>query len=255
MNTLLIGKSKTGHTKCQETFPRGLVMFSFDREGYLSIRKKKLIIRKSFREWLKEDTKLNPDEALIIDYTVADPILLDKYIKYDMTPITNLILDANTFWLPEIKGKGICHVSIDSLTGLQDPVLEYIVACQSRQTTSINDYGLAIKKVAEIIKSFVSLPQDFILTTHIQSDKDESTQEIREQPLIYGKNLPDLLVSLFTTVFQTTTQLTPQGIKFVWDTQPTAYLKTVGTRLFDNLPKYIEPDFQKWFADYLYKGE
>ncbi len=255
MNTLLIGKSKTGHTRCLETLPRGLLIFNFDREGYLSIRKKKVIIRLSFREWLKEGVVLKEDECLVIDYAITiDPILQDKYIKYDTSQIQNFINDANMLWSAEGKGRGICHISIDSLTGLQFPILEYIVAFQARSTTSQNDYGLAINKVREVIGSLVSLPQDFILTTHIQSDKDEHTGEIKESPLIYGKALPDVLVSMFSTVFQTvTTMTTPGKLEYAWDTQPSAYLKTVGTRLVDDLPKLITPNFERWFSSFLYK--
>jgi len=252
MNTLLIGKSKTGHTRCLETLPRGLLIFSFDKEGWLSLRKKKIILRKSLREWLKEGVILKPDECLVIDYFVSDQILNDKYIKYETTLLHNFILDSHELWKPEIKGKGISHISIDSLTWMQAPVLEFVVAFQSRVTTSQNDYGLAINKMKEIISSFTGLPQDFVLTTHIQSDKDETTGEIKEQPLVYGKQLPDVIVSAFSTVFQTVTQPTTSGLAYLWDTQPSAYLKTVGTRLLDNLPKFIEPNFEKWFGKFLY---
>jgi hypothetical protein len=259
MNTLLAGKSKTGHTYCFNTLPGGLVDFSFDKGGYHSLIRpgKNVTVVNSFRDWLATGKKLGAGEILVINYEVSDPILVSKYTGFSVTLLMNFIIDFNELWKPEkIKGRGICHVAIDSLTGMQRPVLEYIVASQSRETTSQNDYGLAIFKVQEIVSSGIGLPQDFILTTHIQSDKDEATGEIKETPLIFGKSLPDILLAMFDTVFLTTTQPSATGgLSYKWQTQPTAFFKSVGTRSFDNLPTFIEPNFEKLFGDRLYKGD
>ena len=255
--TLLIGESKSGKTKALETLPRGLVDFSFDRNGWQSIKKKKVVVVHSLVEWLKTDDVLAPDQCLVVDYAVSDPIELHQYTRSESSHFMNFGMDANALWLQtdRCKAKGICHVCIDSLTSLQSPIGEFIRAMNSRVIATQQDWGQIVGKIDEVIQSMVGLPFDFILIAHIQAEKDEVTGRIKEVPLVYGKQLPNQIMAKFDDIFLTVSERGPQGMKYEWATAPEGLLKIIGTRSFDNLPSRIPPDFAKLYGDRLYKGE
>jgi hypothetical protein len=260
INVMLIGETKTGHTVAIETLPFGTVDFSFDIGGYHSLgrRGKKVIVSKSLKEWLDNPEKptLKESEILVINYAVADIVELAQYTKFDATLLTNFINDHNLLWhrQKECIERGIRHVAIDSLTSLQKPVMEYVMAINCRVLTTMQDWGQAINKVDEIVQSSVALPFDFIMTCHIQAEKDEMSGRIREIPLIYGKQLPNMLLAKFDDIFLTIKERTPAGLQFWWGSTPEGLLQCIGTRNFDNLPVRVEPNFKKLYGERLYKG-
>jgi hypothetical protein len=93
--------------------------------------------------------------------------------------------------------------------------------------------------VTEIIQSLVSMNKLFILMCHVSTDKDELTGRVKEQPLVYGKRLPDELLALFSNVFRTGHKLG----KYLWYTRPQPLFQSIGSRLYDNMPEIIEQDF------------
>lgn len=257
INVLLIGESKSGKTSSIETLPRGTVLFSFDKGGWHSLGRKgkKLTVVPKFGEWFKDELMLEPTDILCVDYAVSDTVEPNQYTRVDQTLIHTFIQDFNLLWSPKASDKGIFHIAIDSLTSMQRPVLEYVMAINNRVMATQQDWGQAINKVDEIIQSAVGLPFDFILTSHIQAEKDEISGKIRELPLIYGKQLPNLLLAKFDDIYLTFSERTPAGLQFFWGTSPEGLLKIIGTRNFDNLPARVAPNFMKLYAEKLYGGE
>lgn len=260
VNTLIFGKTKCGKTRSLDTLPSGVLDFSFDVGGWKSLGrgKKKVIVVRSFKEWLDDEKKptLGKDEILVVDYATVGMIKAAQYTNADTTLIMNFINDHNLLWSrqEECVGRGIRHVVIDSLTSFQQPVLEFILALNGRLITVQQDWGQAIAKVNEILQSGVATPFDYILIAHTHIEKDELTGKIEEGLLIYGKTLPNVILAKFDDIFYATIENTPTGQKYLWGTMPEGFLKGVGTRNFDGLPSKIEPNFEKFYKDKLFNG-
>jgi hypothetical protein len=261
INVLLIGETKTGKTAALETLPFGVVDFSFDIGGWhtLGRRGKKVVTGfKTLREWIASPDKpiLKEDEVLVIDYSVMDLVGSSQATRVDATLVTQFITDINSLWSAkdECVARGVRHLSADSLTSLQRPIIEAIMAWNARVIATMQDWGQAINKIDEIVQSCVALPFDFVMTCHIQAEKDEVTGKVKEVPLVYGKQLPNMLLAKFDDIFLSVRERTPEGVKFYWGTSPEGLLHCIGTRNFDNLPIRIEPNFAKLYGERLFKG-
>ncbi len=299
INTLLVGESKSGKTKSLETLPRGMIVFSFDIGGWHALARKSesgretqeeescwltetgrpLTVIKNFKSWLEQNgRKLLPKEILVVDYAVADPVALGQYTQFDAMLMTNFIWDHNQLWSKqkECMAMGICHVCIDSLTSMQRPVLEYIKAMNARLITVVQDWGQAIDKIDEIVQSSVALPFDFIMSAHTQVEKDELSGRVRENLLIFGKSLPNVLLAKFDDIFLSIAQRSHTGMTYQWGTNRSGPLQVwipkgmekdspqgqmypyegipIGTRNFTNLPPRIEQNFEKLYGEKLFQG-
>lgn len=272
-NIVLIGEVGGGKTTVIETLPGGTVDFNTDPGGWKSLERegdqltaalkagrkpKKLIHTPNLREWLKDPTnKLQPDNILVIDYsTYSVPMNVAMLTNYDSKVYFDLGQDLNA--LEKVgKERGICHFTIDSLTGLQWYVLHGMVnlAGHVSKGTSQYTYGLAIEKMREIIDTCCHIPFDFILTAHIESEKDEIIGKVQETILLYGKKLPGILLSMIDDIyFCSSTSIT--GKKEFWlETQPQMFLRIIRQRSFDNLPIKLKPNFAELYKGQLYNGE
>jgi len=299
INDLIVGESKSGKTKSFETLPRGVLIFSFDIGGWHALARttdkrevgkeeesvwltetgRPLTVIKSFKNWMEQNGRaLLPKEMLVVDYTVSDPIALGQYTQFDAALMTSFIYDHNQLWgkQKECIERGICHVCIDSLTSMQRPVLEYIKAMNVRLITVVQDWGQAIDKVDEIVQSSVALPFDFIMSAHTQVEKDELSGRVRENLLIFGKSLPNVLLAKFDDIFLSIVQRSTTGMSYVWGTNRSGPLQVyipkgmdkdspqgqmwqydgipIGTRNFTNLPPRIEQNFEKLYGERLFNG-
>jgi hypothetical protein len=150
------------------------------------------------------------------------------------------------------KERGVCHFAADSLTGLQWYVLhgEVNLAGHTGKGTSQYTYGLAIEKIREIVDVCCHIPFDFILTTHVESEKDEIVGKIQETILLYGKKLPGIVLSMIDDIYYVSVS-TMTGKKEYWfETSPQMFLKIIRQRSFDDLPIKIKPNFAE-----IYRGQ
>lgn len=222
---------------------------------------KKLKFAPSYRDWVKQDEELKSDEILVIDYYAADAIANGMLPKYDSANFRNFILDENELWKPEAEERGVCHVVVDSLTGMQYSLLDYVVCLRGPTKsgwmgTDEDVYGKAIEKMKEAIDSLVSLKFDFILTAHVEIEKDAVSGKVLEQPLIYGRKLPGLILSKMDDIYYAYSDFSTGKLDYFWGTQPQMLLKIIGQRSFDSLPVRVEPNFQKLYGDRLFsKGK
>jgi hypothetical protein len=144
--------------------------------------------------------------------------------------------------LPEV-------IIIDSLTSFQDAVLEFVLSRLGHnlgdpRTDSRADYGKAMGKILETIRSLKTLPCHTVVIAHETFDKDELTGEIRMEPNVFGKKLAPTLAAEFNLVLYSTTRPTPTGeIEYVWQTQPGGFIKSVGSTYATALPKFVPQDF------------
>jgi hypothetical protein len=266
-NVLLISSPGGGKTVALETLPCGTILFNFDPGGWKSLdrspieagkvgrKPKRLLFTKTLIEWVanKENT-LQPDNILVVDYSPGKLTINDSLLcTYDATVFHSFAKDINILETPPAKERGICHIALDSLTGLQWAVLEAIVnlAGHTGTGTSQYSYGKAIEKMREIVDTCCMLPYDFVLTAHIRSDKDDVTGKVMEEISIYGKALPELIVSMIDDVYVCTSDLASPK-KYWWETSPGPFLKIVRQRSFDGLPIRVEPNFALRYPGGLY---
>jgi len=281
-SALLIGPPGSGKTVAIETLPGGTVDLNYDPHGWLSLDRplispeekaliisgkkkeripKKLLHAPTLRQWLEvKENRLNPDEILVIDY---DPkvkqIQIGKSPFYDSSVFMESARDINELDKPIALNRGICHLCLDSLTWLQWTVLEAIVVfrgpTQSGYMGTDQDiYGKAIEKMKEIIDTGCHLPFDFILTAHIQSDKDDVTGKIKEEISIYGKKLPELIASMIDDIYYCQEDMSTGSPRYLWSAHSQGFLKAMRTRNFDNLPLTFEANFTKLYGDRLVHG-
>ena len=266
ISTLLIGNPKTGKTRSIQTLPGGTVIFSFDRGGWRTLdptnyptgkRIKKLKFppkgNPTLRGWLATGDTLTSDEILVVEYVTTDLISINQYIKADADRFINMGQDFNDLWTKkdQYRDHGICHTVLDSLTTFQDVIREFIMVLSGHVTMSMPDWGLAIDKVIEVVDSAQGTGFDFIMTCHIQADKDEYTGKIVEMPLIFGKQLPNKLLIRFDDIIMAGSERGTKGQEFFWCPVPIGLLQGIGTRSFDDLPMRVEPNFAKLYGQKL----
>jgi hypothetical protein len=273
---LLIGPPGSGKTVVLETLPGGTILLNFDPAGWQSLERppiseveaqliragkkhgripKKLKFAKTVREWLTTTDELAPDEILAIDYAPRImEIKLGKQTTFSTETFLESSQDINQLMKMKANDRGICHVAVDSLSGWQWAILEAIVVFRGSTQggyigTDQNVYGLAIEKVREVIDTCCHLPFDFILTAHIQSDKDDVIGKIKEEISIYGKKLPELLASMISDIYLCGLSTVAGVPTAVWSSHSEQFLKVMRTRSFDNLPNSYEANFSKRYGE------
>src|SRR5208282_362396 len=274
--TLLIGESFTGKTRSLETLPGGTVLFSFDKGGYQSLdssftppimaggkvprkRLKKLkfpsISEPSFMGWLKSNDKLEKDEILVIEYIEASLISLNQYTASSTKLFISFANDFNQLITQEAlcKSKGIWHIALDSLSSFKDNIIKAILGFSNHVILSQPDWGLGIAKIKEVIDTARGTQFDFIMTCHIQAEKDEVTGRLKEIPLVFGKGLPKEILQRFDDVLVTRSEKGPSGMEYYWSPIPIDLLIGIGTRCFDDLPAKIPQNFMALYGERLNK--
>ena len=265
-NIILIGEPGSGKTVAIETLPGGTILFNFDQGGWKSLdrpqgsqkRKVKQVIHaKTLREWWEKKESLRRDQILVIDYSMYAPTTLNvgMFANFDTKVFLDFGTDLNHLErnVEEWKKRGVCHFVADSLTGLQWYVLHGVVnlAGHALKGTSQYSYGLAIEKMREVIDVCCHIPLDFILTSHVESEKDEIIGKVQETILLYGKKLPGILLSMIDDIYYTSQQMGPQGKEFWLETAPQMFLRIIRQRSFDDLPIKIKPNFADLYKDQL----
>lgn len=200
-----------------------------------------------------EDYWLQPfdfGKILVVNYTaVQREISLLANPKEDRTRVDQLIKDINSLRahpdaLASEEGPG--NLTLETVGSLAEEALSWVVSTQGRTDTQIQDYKIAMRKVFSILGSMMGYGLNVVVTGHLQSEKDEITGRSRITPFVWGKSLPEMIPRLFGEVFQSLVVSDGKGgIKYVWQTKPDAggFIGFLGTRKFDNLPKFLEQDF------------
>lgn len=243
-----MGESHTGKTRSLSTLPGKSVLFNFDSPDNVSA------LRVPYKEVARlEDYWPDPfdfGKVLVVNYTAMPrevSLLANPPLRKDLVEI--LLKDINSVYqhldvLATDEGNGT--LIIETLGPFGDAVLDYIVASAGRADTQIQDYRPAMRKIAAVFGSMMGTGMNVIVTGHLQSEKDEITGRGRITPLIWGKILPEAIPKMFGEVFQSVVVSDGKGgVQYKWLTkpEPNGFIGFLGTRKFDNLPKYIDQDY------------
>jgi len=124
----------------------------------------------------------------------------------------------------QLKRKGIFdHIGtyvIDSATMWADALMNQILKSNNRTggKPQLQDYLVQIGTAKDAVVDATGLPCDFVLTGHIDTDKDEVSGRIRSTLMITGK-LKTKLPLLFNEVWVSQADQTSKGVNYSYLTQ------------------------------------
>lgn len=188
---------------------------------------------------------LAENELVVVDYTamlgeVSERMERGARAKVALEMYKASVRDINI----ALQCEACDNIVDDGLTGMQEMVLGAVLALNARQKAQFEDWGQAIDKIMEIYTVMTAGRPNFVLTAHIQIEKDELTGKIKETPLVFGKQLPNKLLALFDNVFVTGFS----GGTYFWYTKPQPLMPTIGSRVFHDLPEHIHQNYEELFA-------
>lgn len=255
---LILGESGTGKTRSLTTLPGNLFVAEFDPSGERSIRRRLHYYEPGDANKIADnepgtDAKgnkledgLSSTEAAIIRYlsiskTITKNFRLDDRWLGQKRIMDLFILDVNLLLTGD---NNIQNVVVDPLTGLSRIAKGACFATAGTKGPTFKDWDLFAEKVLEIAEVSQGYEaKNFVLTAHIQTEKDAITEAIKESPYADGKKIPRTLMQAFDVIYQA---MYRDG-KYVWRTKPTETLQSIRNRLVDGdeLPEYIDQDFSK----------
>lgn len=190
-NLLLLGESGTGKTTLAGTCRAPVVIDSFDPGGTKGLTNE----IKSGRvfvdtRWESEDPK-NPTAFLAWEKEF-ERRLREKFFD----GIGTYVLDSATTWSAAIMNSILKKAGIPG---------------QAPRFT--HDYGPQKIIIRNKLQKMLNLPCDFILTGHLEAQKDEVTGKVKMRFLTTGKGVVTIPL-LFDEIYVTTTKETSKGVKY-----------------------------------------
>lgn len=133
-------------------------------------------------------------------------------------------------------------IVIDSLSGLSIAAMN--LGTGSKPVKSIADWGIAMDNLERlIIKLCVDTSAVFVLTAHLEREKDEITGGTMMMPSTLGQKLAPKLPRFFSDVIHVKRVLD----KFTWSTTTSNVdLKARNLKLKDDLPPSFVPIIENW---------
>lgn len=247
---LILGESGAGKTRSLTTLPGTLSVLEFDPSGERSIRRKLRYVDPGNASTIDElDPPLTDKDAAVFRYlsigqTIGKDFRMDNRWLNQKRMYDLYILDINYLLT---KSQTIQNIACDPLTGLSHVAKGACFANAGNKGPTFKDWDLFAEKCLEIIEVAQGVEsKNFIMTAHIQTEKDEITGAIKETPFADGKKLPRTIMQLFDVVYLA---MYKDG-DYVWRTRPTDNLTSIRNRLIDqdDVEEYIPQDFSKLLA-------
>lgn len=198
LNALIYGKVGTGKTFLSRTCPQPVLIHSFDPGGTKSVRdmvgpgfiidarfeKEDAYAPSAYREWEKEFERLRRANV----FASLGTYIIDSVTTFHMAIMNAIMHDAKrTMAVPTVAGK------------------KMLVPEQ-------RDYQYLALTLRDIIKACTALPCNFIMTGHIETERDEVTGAMENALAIYP-SLRKLLPTLFDEIYVAQCELSSGGLK------------------------------------------
>lgn len=131
---------------------------------------------------------------------------------------------------------------IDSLSGLNIMAMDLVVG--SKPTKSMADWGMAMDNLSRLIQKLCGDTRcHFILTGHLEPERDEVTGRIEMMPSTLGRKLAPVIPRFFDEVIHAKRE----GERFYWSTATgNVKCKTRLLPISDELEPSFEPLIQLW---------
>lgn len=230
LGALISGDPGVGKTTMAGTAPKPILVYMFDPKGHLVLRP---LIEKG--------------EVLVVPLWMdqsQDPTIWEKFNEMSTDHMDSGFI------------KQFSTVVIDSLSFCLITVANYVAAIQApaadmkgpkdrpRNIPFIGDYRFIYQNIMDKIQEFSSHPINLIMTSHVTTEENELTKEIKVKLLAYGK-LKNWIPPMFTEKYMLITkpgEKNPDGsVKRMVLTQPKGKYEC-SSQL--GLPPEIEPDFR-----------
>ncbi len=240
---LILGGTGTGKTRSLSTLPGTLVVGEFDPSGERSIRRKRRYFEPGDAEQIAE-ADLKPDEAAIIRYlsiqkTVTKDYRLDAKQLMQKRMLDLFILDTNILLT---QADNVQNIATDPLTGLSRIAKGAVFSQAGTKGPTYRDWDLFAEKILEIAEVTQGYEaKNYIMTAHLQTEKDAVTEAIKESPYAEGQKVSRTIMQAFDIVYLAVYR---DG-QYQWRTKPTETLQSIRNRLIDgdDLPEYIPQNF------------
>lgn len=155
---LIYGNSGVGKTYSLKTAPRPVLLHSFDPGGWKTLREE----------------------------VEAGDIIVDS--RFESGPNPFALWEKVFFDL--VQGKVFEHFAtyaIDSGTFWANAMLEALAAYEGAKTIQLQHYKEQQRRIGTIIKTITGLPCHFVLTGHVESERDETDGKIKNSIMVSGK--------------------------------------------------------------------
>jgi hypothetical protein len=220
-NLLLLGESGTGKTMISRTCRTPVLIDSFDPGGTKGL-KEEIDAGKIFVDtrWENED----PTHPKAFKLWEAE---FERRLKMGFfNELGTYILDSSTTWADAIMNFILLKAGIPG---------------QAPRFT--HDYGPQKIIIRNKLKKMLSLPCDFILTGHLEAQKDEVTGKVKWRYLTTGKGVVTIPL-LFDEIYVTTTKETSKGVTYQLLTARTSTYMAVTRKGRGKFEIYEEPNIQ-----------
>lgn len=200
-NALIYGDMGTGKTNILRTCRAPILIHSFDPGG---------------------------TKTLIDAIAEGDVIVDNRFEEEDAKKSTAFKLWEKEF--DRLRNAGffeeIGTYALDSATMWGEACMNAILKANARpaSTPQLQDYLVQMNVMRDAIKIMTSLPCDFVMTGHIDTDKDEVTGKMTTGPMVTGK-LKAKLPILFDEIYVTISKETSKGIEYSLLTRNTGLYK------------------------------
>lgn len=145
-----------------------------------------------------------------------DGINKDKHAQYLelLTTCNNFVCDCcGESWGSTADWPLTRALVVDSLSGVNIMALNLVVG--SKPVKSMGDWGIAMDNLNRFVTQLTTgIPCHFILTAHLEPERDEVTGRIENMPSILGRKLAPVLPRFFDDVIH----CVADGDKFTWST-------------------------------------
>ncbi len=245
----LCGSAGNGKTVGAASFPGSTYWFDFD-DGLESIQTYYGKVDPSRIEAIDYDTYNDPIPEKPIAYKAFEKKVTEfqEYVKkHGRMPFDNIVLD--------------------SLTTLQTCLTHYIKVSNPDSgkrvfgnVNNLQDYLILGHFLKELFPEFLALPCNVIVTAHVKTTNDD-TGAIYRDPLVTGKDLPELIPLWFSEAYYCVTGSSASDpkdktIQYLWQFRPDKKVRWAKSRMLPanhpspTLAGYVETTskFTKWKA-------
>jgi len=131
---------------------------------------------------------------------------------------------------------------IDSLSGVNIMAMDLVVG--GKPIKSLPEWGIAMDNLARFIQKLcMDTTCHFVLTAHLELERDETTGSVKNMASTLGRKLAPVLPRYFSDVVM----CKREGGKFIWSTEePNADLKFRNLASSSSLPPSFAPLIENW---------
>ena len=245
---LNVGESHMGKTRALSTLKGNTIVFNFEPPDNVSSLTVPYVEMKSLMDWWKLEKAIGG--ILVVQYgMIATNFGMDARIRPTKDRGQAFIKDVQSL---EVHLAEVDNIVLETLEPFSYAWLEFIAASGGARNADaeiqLQDYNILVRKVTGALGKLMSFGKNFILTAHLDADKDETTGRVKVLPMSVGRKLGPLMPKLFSEIFSSEIRSKAGGgIEYVWNTKPEpgGFLTFLGSRKDKNgkLPKYIEPNY------------